>query len=97
MQRATLAVAICLLGSGPAPATPMNAPRHAHLDEWKEARRVAEGETGGKAVQTRRIDLNGSSGGYEVMIRMEGREKGWRLIIDRDTWRVRHKYAVPNP
>lgn len=65
--------------------------------EEDEARSVAEGATGGKAVQLRRIDLNGATGGWEVRVRMENRAKGWRLIIDRDTWRIRDRYEIPNP
>lgn len=62
-----------------------------------EAEAVAEGTTGGWAYSSRRIDLNGATGGFEVLIHMPDREKGWRVIIDRDTRNVRDKYPIPNP
>ena len=36
----------------------------------KEAKAIAEQETGGKATGARRIPLNGASGGWEVDVRM---------------------------
>lgn len=59
-----------------------------------EAKAIAERETGGRAVQARRISLNGASSGWEVEVRMPGGEKGWRCIIDSDTRAVHTKTRV---
>lgn len=87
----------------PKPPTPR--PRPNHHDgpttnpamTLEDAEILAEGETGGWATRSRRIDLNGASGGFEVWIHMPEQEKGWRIIIDQDTRRIRDKYPIPNP
>jgi len=63
----------------------------------QEARAIAERETGGQAVQVRRIPLNGASGGWEVEVRMPGEDRGWRCIVDADTHMVYTKTRIPNP
>lgn len=63
----------------------------------EDAMSVAESQTGGQAVSARRIDLNGATGGYEVIVQMPGKEKGWRVVIDIDTRRVKDTYPIPNP
>lgn len=63
----------------------------------KEAKAVAEQDTGGKALSARRISLNGASGGWEVDVRMPHGEKGWRCIIDSDTRMVHTKTRVDLP
>jgi len=63
----------------------------------KEAKAIAERETGGKAVTARRIPLNGASGGWEVEVRMPRDEKGWRCIIDADTRTVHSKTRIDQP
>jgi hypothetical protein len=60
----------------------------------KEAKAIAEQETGGKATSARRIPLNGASGGWEVDVRMPHEEKGWRCIIDADTRMVHSKVRI---
>ena len=60
----------------------------------KEAKAIAEQDTGGKAVSARRIPLNGASGGWEVDVRMPHDEKGWRCIIDADTRMVYSKTRI---
>ena len=63
----------------------------------KEAKAIAERETGGRAVSARRIPLNGASGGWEVDLRMPGEARGWRCIIDSDTHMVHSKARIDQP
>lgn len=63
----------------------------------KEAKAIAEQDTGGKAVSARRIALNGASSGWEVEVQMPHGEKGWRCIIDSDTRMVHTKTRVDLP
>ena len=63
----------------------------------KEAKAIAEQETGGKAVSARRIPLNGASGGWEVDVHMPHEERGWRCVIDCDTRTVHTKTHIDNP
>jgi len=63
----------------------------------KEAKAIAEQETGGQATGARRIPLNGASGGWEVDVRMPHGEKGWRCVIDADTHQVHTKTRVDTP
>lgn len=60
----------------------------------KEAKAIAEQETGGKATNARRVPLNGASGGWEVDVRMPREAKGWRCIIDSDTRMVASKTRI---
>jgi hypothetical protein len=60
----------------------------------KEAKAIAEQETGGKAVSARRVPLNGASGGWEVDVRMPKGAKGWRCVIDSDTRMVTTKTRI---
>lgn len=62
-----------------------------------EAKAIAERETGGKAVSTRRIPLNGASSGWEVTLRMPNEDRGWRCIIDSDTHMVYSKTRIDQP
>ena len=63
----------------------------------KEAKAIAERETGGTSVSARRIYLNGASGGWEVDVHMPREDRGWRCIIDADTHMVHTKDRIPNP
>lgn len=63
----------------------------------KEAKAIAEQETGGKALTARRVALNGASGGWEVDVRMPHETKGWRCIIDADTRTVHTKTRIDQP
>lgn len=63
----------------------------------KEAKAIAEQETGGKAVSARRIPLNGASGGWEVDVHMPHEDRGWRCVIDCDTRTVHTKTHIENP
>lgn len=63
----------------------------------KEAKRIAEQETGGRAVSANRIPLNGASGGWEVDVHMPKDSRGWRCIIDADTRTVYTKTRIDNP
>lgn len=63
----------------------------------KEAKAIAEQDTGGKAVTARRIPLNGASGGWEVEVHMPNEAKGWRCIIDSDTRMVHSKTRIDQP
>ncbi len=60
----------------------------------KDAKAIAEQETGGKATSARRIALNGASGGWEVDVHMPHDQKGWRCIIDADTRMVHSKTRI---
>jgi hypothetical protein len=76
-------------------------PAQAHEDrellEAEKAKGVAAVEVGGKAIAARRLDLNGSTGGWEVLVRMREQQYGWRVIVDRDNWSVREKIKIANP
>jgi len=63
----------------------------------KQAKAIAEQDTGGKATSARRIPLNGASGGWEVEVRMPGEERGWRCVIDADTRMVHTKTRIDQP
>jgi hypothetical protein len=63
----------------------------------KEAKAIAEQDTGGRAVSARRISLNGASGGWEVEVRMPHEDKGWRCVIDADTRMVHTKTRIEQP
>jgi len=71
--------------------------RGGHVSSAKEAKAIAEQETGGSAVSARRISLNGASGGWEVDVHMPKEERGWRCVIDADTHMVHTKDRIPNP
>ncbi|HJW33719.1 MAG TPA: PepSY domain-containing protein [Holophagaceae bacterium] len=63
----------------------------------KEAKRIAEQETGGRAVTANRIPLNGATGGWEVDVHMPKESRGWRCVIDADTHMVHTKTRIDNP
>jgi hypothetical protein len=63
----------------------------------KQAKAIAEQDTGGKAVSARRIPLDGASGGWEVDIRMPREAQGWRCVIDADTRMVHAKTRIDQP
>ncbi len=58
---------------------------------------VAMQATGGKAMWSRRIDLNPATEGCEVGIHMKDQDYGWRATVDRDTWTLRRKEKIENP
>jgi hypothetical protein len=64
--------------------------------EAKKAKEIAAVEVGGEATAARRIDLNGATGGWEVYVKVQNQNYGWKVIIDRDTWTVREKRKVDN-
>ncbi|MBK9795293.1 MAG: PepSY domain-containing protein [Holophagaceae bacterium] len=68
-----------------------------HVKSSKQAKAIAEKDTGGKASSARRIPLNGASGGWEVDIRMPHEAKGWRCVIDSDTGMVHTKTRIDQP
>ena len=63
----------------------------------REARAIAETETGGLSVSARRVHLNGATGGWEVDLYMPGETRGWRCVVDCDTHMVFSKTRIPNP
>jgi hypothetical protein len=63
----------------------------------KQAKAIAEQDTGGKAINARRIPLNGASGGWEVEVRMPHEDRGWRCVIDSDTRMVHTKSRIDQP
>lgn len=63
----------------------------------REAKRIAEQDTGGRAVHVRSVPLNGASGGWEVDVHMAHEARGWRCVIDADTHMVHTKTRIENP
>ena len=63
----------------------------------KEAKAIAEQETGGQAISARRIPLNGASCGWEVEVRMPKESRGWRCVVDCDTRTVHTKTRIEQP
>ena len=63
----------------------------------KEAKAIAEQDTGGIAVSARRVPLNGASGGWEVDVHMPKDDRGWRCTVDNDTHMVHTKDRITNP
>jgi hypothetical protein len=63
----------------------------------KDAKAIAEQDTGGIAVSARRVPLNGASGGWEVEVHMPKDTRGWLCVIDNDTRMVHTKTHIPNP
>ncbi|HJW08069.1 MAG TPA: hypothetical protein VJ483_00445 [Holophagaceae bacterium] len=64
--------------------------------ESARAKDIAAAEVGGEPLGARLIDLNGATGGWEVLVRVSAEER-WRVIVDRDTWTVRRKEKVEKP
>jgi hypothetical protein len=77
--------------------TPNRKHKSGPIKSAKEAKGIAEQETGGKAVSARRIPLNGASGGWEVDVRVPHEKQGWRCIIDADTRMVHTKTRIDQP
>lgn len=63
----------------------------------KDAKSIAERETGGIAVSARQVPLNGATGGWEVDVHMPKEDRGWRCTVDSDTRQVHTKDRIPNP
>lgn len=87
-----LAPALVLVAGGP-----RHSRRGGPVASATEAKRIAEQETGGRAVAARRIPLNGASGGWEVDVHMAKEARGWRCVIDADTHAVHTKTRIDNP
>lgn len=89
------------LVSGPLLARDPKAPKHSRkggpVSNAKEAKAIAERETGGQALSAQRVHLNGASGGWEVIVHMPKEDLGWRCVIDADTHAVYTKDRIPNP
>lgn len=88
---AMLAPALILAAASPRPLA------SGLVKSAKQAKAIAEQDTGGKATSARRVPLNGASGGWEVDVRMPGEERGWRCIIDADTRMVHTKTRIEQP
>jgi len=93
------AIAILLLAACSLVAAPHRTTRRHSgvVSTAKEAKAIAEQETGGTAVSARRIPLNAASGGWEVDVHMPKDERGWRCIVDNDTHMLRSKEKIANP
>jgi hypothetical protein len=63
----------------------------------KEAKQIAEVDTGGIAVSARKTRMNGASCGWEVEVHMPKEDRGWLCFVDCDTRQVRTKDRIPNP
>ncbi len=101
-RAATFILSLALLSS--VSATPLHAGgrkkgvrKSGVVKTVKDAKAIAEQETGGLAISARRIPLNGASGGWEVEVHMPRQEKGWRCVVDADTWTVHTKSRIDNP
>ena len=97
----TLLGRLCLVALLPllpaSAAKPPKARAVAMVRSAKEAKAIAEQETGGIAVSARKVPLNGATGGWEVDVRMPKEDRGWRCTIDSDTRMVHTKDRIPNP
>ncbi len=95
----TLALACVLAPAPPLCASAKIPKKHTTgvVKSSKEAKAIAEQETGGRAVSARRVPLNGASGGWEVDVHMANEAKGWRCIIDSDTRTVHSKTRIDQP
>lgn len=91
-MRRPLSAALCALGSVCMAHTSQEPCRTPG-----EAKAIAESETLGEAVTVRRIIQSDGTPGWEVLVHMTGRAKGWRCVVDQDLAKVRWKEAIPNP
>lgn len=96
MRLALLLLIPALLMAGDLQA---RAPRHrgGPVSTAREAKAIAEQDTGGIAMTARRIPLNGASCGWEVDVHMPKESRGWRCTVDCDTRSVYTKDRIPNP
>ena len=78
-------------------AGPRRARRGGPVATAAEAKRIAEQETGGRAVNATRVPLNGATGGWQVDVHMPKDSRGWRCLIDADTRSVHTKTRIDNP
>lgn len=95
-----LAVAVAVALPGPTSLSAASKPRKhgsGPVKSAKEAKAIAEQDTGGKAVSARRVPLNGASGGWEVDVRMPHESQGWRCVVDSDTRMVHTKTRIDQP
>jgi hypothetical protein len=98
MRRRTLALTLLLPSLvWAAPAAKPRKHGSGPVASAKEAKAIAEQDTGGRAVSARRVGLNGASGGWEVEVHMPQEHQGWRCIIDADTRMVHSKTRVEQP
>ncbi len=101
MPRALTALALlALLPLGALTTGTPKPPRIRHegpVRTARDAKAIAERETGGVAVSARQVRLNGASGGWEVDVRMPKEDRGWRCTVDSDTRQVHTKDRIPNP
>lgn len=88
---------LAILPADAAAAGKPRGPRVGLVRNAKDAKQIAEAETGGIAVSARRTQLNGASCGWEVDIRMPKEDRGWRCMVDCDTRQVHTKDRIPNP
>jgi len=104
-MRPILAV-LCLVSALALPAASSKTPKapkvpkvkaSAMVKSSKEAKAIAERETGGIAVSAHQVPLNGATGGWAVEVRMPKEDRGWRCIVDSDTRQVYTKDRIPNP
>jgi len=98
MRSRPLALALLVPALLLATGAPKSGKRHTGVvKSAKEAKAIAEQDTGGRAIGARRIALNGASGGWEVEVRMPREDKGWRCVIDADTRMVHSKTRIDQP
>ena len=95
-----LALLLPILAPSPVWAAPASRPRKqvsGPVKSAKEAKAIAEQDTGGRALSARRVALDGASGGWEVDVHMPGEARGWRCLIDADTRMVHTKTRIEQP
>ena len=98
MRLLPLALGLCLLTPLAAKAPRKSGPRvQGTVRNAKDAREIAEQDTGGIAVSARKVPLNGASCGWEVDVHMPKEDRGWRCTVDCDTRQVHTKDRIPNP
>ena len=67
-----------------------------HALTRNEAKEIAEVETLGEAIATRLVHAKGSTH-WEVTVHMAEEERGWRVLIDRETGKLWDMVAIKNP
>ncbi len=96
MRRALLLfVPVLLMAGGSHPRVPRRS--GGPVNTVREAKAIAEQDTGGIALTARRVPLNGASCGWEVDVHMPKESQGWRCKVDCDSHSVYTKDRIPNP
>jgi hypothetical protein len=73
--------------------------KRSEKEDRATARQLVESRTGGLCVSLRRASINGSTRpGFEALVHMPGKQKGWRCLVDLDMpAKVYRTEEIPNP